>query len=289
MISTNANSIFERVRSLTIQAIFSDDVLFEKVVLKGGNAIALAFDISSRTSLDLDFSIEADFQDPADAAKRLERACAKKFLTAGFTIFDFKFAPRPLIARPGLDSWGGYEAEFKIVESDAFLRNKANLDRLRMTATVIGPDQMRKVRIDLSKFEYTVGKLKRDFNDQKIYVYSPMMIAVEKLRAICQQMPEYELRKKPAPRARDFFDIQTLVERGGVFLASEEARELALHIFGAKDVPLELLLKVIKTREFHRPDWDSVRFSSPEPLREFDSYFDFVCGQIDLLKTTWNI
>jgi len=289
MTPSSNNSIYDRVRSLAIQAVFSDETFFSRVVLKGGNAIALAYDISSRTSLDLDFSIEADFPDPKDAAIRLERACGRMFLSAGFVVFDFRFVARPAVPRPGSDMWGGYLAEFKIVETDTYLRHRSNIDQLRRLSSVIGPEEMRKVRIDLSKFEYTTGKLKRDFNDQTIYVYSPMMIAIEKLRAICQQMPEYEMRQNPTARARDFFDIQILVERGGVYLASEFARDLGRNIFDAKAVPLSLLNNVPTTREFHRPDWDSVRFSSTETLSDFDFYFDFVCKEIKSLKSSWDI
>jgi hypothetical protein len=280
---------FDDVRSLAIQAVFSDEAFFDRVVLKGGNALALAYDISSRTSLDLDFSIEADFPDPADAAYRLERACVRKFLAAGLVVLDFKFAARPTVPRRGMETWGGYQAEFKIAEAGSYAGHEGDVDQLRKLSLVVGPEEMRKVRIDLSKFEYTIGKLRRDFNDQTIYVYSPMMIAIEKLRAICQQMPQYEMRRNPAARARDFFDIQTLVEKGGVFLASGLARDLGRNIFDAKSVPLALLRKVPETREFHRPDWDSVRFSSSEAMPGFDFYFDFVCKEIDLLKSPWNI
>jgi hypothetical protein len=115
------------------------------------------------------------------------------------------------------------------------------------------------------------------------------MLAVEKLRAICQQMPEYPMRRKTAPRARDFFDITTLVQRGGVLLASGFAFDLAVAIFEAKSVSLKLLNLVEGTREFHRPDWDSVRLSSDQDLPSFDYFFDFVCRQISLLKTPWDI
>jgi len=48
---------FEKIRRLTITALFSDDVLFEQLVLKGGNAMSLVLGISQRASLDLDFSL----------------------------------------------------------------------------------------------------------------------------------------------------------------------------------------------------------------------------------------
>ncbi len=48
---------FDEIRRLTITALFSDDELYEQIVLKGGNAISLVYGYSSRGSLDLDFSI----------------------------------------------------------------------------------------------------------------------------------------------------------------------------------------------------------------------------------------
>ena len=45
------------IRKLTITALCSDDVLFDQLVLKGGNAISLVYGISPRDSLDVDFSL----------------------------------------------------------------------------------------------------------------------------------------------------------------------------------------------------------------------------------------
>jgi hypothetical protein len=282
-------SIFDQVRTLAIAAIFSDDVFFEKVVLKGGNALALALGLSDRASLDLDFSIEADFADVEDAALRLERALTRKFLSSGYVVFDFKFERRPRFVESGREEWGGYMATFKLVEADQFLFHKNDVEALRRRSVVTGPLQGRILRIDLSKFEYTSGKLKQEFANQTIYVYSPRMLAVEKLRALCQQMPEYRCGRTPTPRARDFFDLRVLVERGNVYLPSDETKDLAKHVFEAKDVPLSLLRKIKETREFHRPDWDDVRISSSEMLQEFDYYFDFTCEQIALLESAWHI
>jgi hypothetical protein len=53
------------------------------------------------------------------------------------------------------------------------------------------------------------------------------------------------------------------------------------HIFAAKEVPLEFLQLIAAQREFHRPDWDSVRLSiSSDNLKEFDFYFDFVVEEV---------
>jgi hypothetical protein len=59
-------------------------------------------------------------------------------------------------------------------------------------------------------------------------------------------------------------------------LSTPETLELVRHIFGAKEVPLRLLGRIKEQKEFHRPDWDSVRTSSNNPdLEGFDDYFDF--------------
>ncbi|MGA3084518.1 MAG: nucleotidyl transferase AbiEii/AbiGii toxin family protein [Thermodesulfobacteriota bacterium] len=52
-----------KIKQLTIIALFSDDFLMERLVLKGGNAIDLIYKISSRASIDLDFSIALDFKE----------------------------------------------------------------------------------------------------------------------------------------------------------------------------------------------------------------------------------
>lgn len=63
---------FEEVRKLIITALFSDDVLFEQIVLKGGNAISLVYGISGRVSLDLDFSLEEDWDDLGEIQDQLK-------------------------------------------------------------------------------------------------------------------------------------------------------------------------------------------------------------------------
>ena len=121
-----------------------------------------------------------------------------------------------------------------------------------------------------------------------IWVYTPAMVATEKLRAICQQMPEYA-SGPPARRARDFYDIFIAVTRAGVDLTNDENRNLIKAMFAVKRVPLPLLERVVWQREVHRPDWPSVTASVPERLEEFDFYFDFVVEQIKALKSLWDI
>jgi hypothetical protein len=106
------------------------------------------------------------------------------------------------------------------------------------------------------------------------------MIVIEKLRAICQQMPGYLLNPAKRGRARDFYDIHLLVTAKGIDLTTNENVKLLREIFQAKDVPLDLLGSIRDDHEIHRIDWPSVRDSVSPRLGEFDYYVDFVSGEV---------
>jgi len=123
------------IRRLVIIAVFSDDVLYGRLVLKGGNAISLVYGYGGRGSLDVDFSIDGDFEDLADAAKRIEVALSDRFRAAGHVLFDYHFVPRPLNRGVKDDRWGGYRAEFKIIERDVYEKLRGDLEAARRNAT----------------------------------------------------------------------------------------------------------------------------------------------------------
>ena len=277
------------IRKLTITALFSDDVLLDQLVLKGGNAISLVHGISPRDSLDLDFSLETDFENVEDILTRMERALASRFSLVGLIPFDVKLASKPAEQREDQPSWwGGYELEFKLIEETCHQSFGSDLERLRREAFVVGPNQQRVFRVDFSKYEYTTGKVRKEIDSYTIYVYTPAMIAIEKLRAVCQQMEDYaRTGKTKRPRARDFFDIFIIVSKRGVRLASPENLELIRVIFATKHVPTSLLGKLAQQREYHRLDWPNVRTTVAEPLKEFDFYFDFVLQEVEALHSLW--
>ncbi|MBP2658805.1 MAG: hypothetical protein H6Q69_1837 [Firmicutes bacterium] len=51
----------KELKKIVLIALFSDDVLMDKFVLKGGSAIDLIYKIDSRASVDIDVSMENDF------------------------------------------------------------------------------------------------------------------------------------------------------------------------------------------------------------------------------------
>jgi hypothetical protein len=278
----------DELRRITITAIFSDDLLSEILVLKGGNALALIYGVSTRTSLDLDFSMNSDFPNVAEARERIFKAIRNRFDAMGLVVFDEKLEPKPRLSGEDIKPWwGGYELKFKIIEREKYEALKARPDKLRIDALVIGMNQDRTFTADLSKFEYTEGKVEHELDYYTIYVYTPEMIVIEKLRAICQQMPEYTHKGHRTPRARDFHDIYSAVAKLGIDLASKQNLELARHIFDAKQVPLSLLPKIREHREFHRPDWPAVRDSVVGTIEGFDFHFDFVLDQVERLESLW--
>jgi hypothetical protein len=280
---------FEQIRRLVITAMFSDDVLLDILVLKGGNALNLVHKLGTRTSLDVDFSIPGDFEDLEKTKERIARVLKDRFDSAGYILFDEEFSPRPRQALPNDrdNQWGGYQVEFKLIEKAKRALLEASLDKARVNSTTVGPLQQRTFKVQISKYEYCASKAEAELDDHIIYVYPPTTIAIEKLRAICQQMPEYQLRGHSTPRGRDFYDIHTVVSTTGVDLAAPENLLLARRIFDAKSVPLILLPRIREYREFHRPDWPSVEASVSGKLEEYDFYFDFVVEVVERLKTLW--
>lgn len=280
---------YEDVRRLTITALFSDDLLFDRLVLKGGNAMSLVHRIGSRASLDLDFSLAGDFDDLPDVQRRIERALQGRFAPFQFVPFDLKFSPKPSHAQAGSPSrWGGYQLEFKLASESRYRSSATQLEKLRREAFVLGPKQMKVFHADFSKWEYTEGKAKAEIDDYTIYVYTPAMIALEKVRAICQQMEQYApTGQTRRARARDFYDIFAIVHTAGFRFDAPQSLDLTRLIFAAKDVPLPLLGKIKDQKEYHRLDWPSVRGSVAGRLEEFDFYFDFVVREIEPLHALW--
>ena len=127
-----------------------------------------------------------------------------------------------------------------------------------------------------------------------VFVYSPTMLASEKIRAICQQMEEYRRiveSKSRRPRARDFYDIHALTTKCGVKLDGDEAWEHIKACFSAKRVPLSLLGRISAEREFHRENFQSVRDTVPRSvaLRDFDFYVEHLIGGIAPLQPRWEM
>ena len=287
----------ERIKRLVVIGIFSDDYLMERLVLKGGNALNLVLQIGTRASVDIDLSMENDFppEELESVRVRLENRLQEVFNAEHFHVFDVTLKSKPDLVSPEVTKfWGGYLATFKLLEEKHWKQCAGDLSAMQRNSLKVGAKG--KFEIDISKFEYCARKTAVDMDGFQVFVYSNEMIVAEKLRAICQQMPEYGPvvhRKRPgAARARDFLDIHTLITHFKLDITAPKNLELLKLIFKAKRVPIELLGKIGGFREFHRADFKSV-VDTVKPgvaLRDFDFYFDFVLQQADrLLKALGNV
>jgi hypothetical protein len=286
---------FDEFKRIAIIAVFSDDVLLEELVLKGGNAIDIAYGAASRASVDLDFSMGDDFEPVESLRARLTSCLQKAFLEHGLVAFDIRMIEVP----PGItddmkDFWGGYRAEFKLIPKAACDKHGARLEDVRRNALPLHANGSTKFCIDISKHELRDDKVTTDLGGFTVPVYSPRMIVCEKLRAICQQLEEYApiVRRNARPgsaRARDFFDIYGVTEGWNVNFEEPEFKRLLQATFEAKRVPLRFIGLIPGAREFHRPDFVSVK-DTVRPgveVKDFDFYFDYVVDKCRVLEALW--
>jgi len=279
----------DKIKKIALIAIYSDDDLMDLFVLKGGSAIDIIYgDDSGRASIDLDFSLEKDFEKDrmSELVKKIEDSLERTFSDAGYITFDFEFTERPKEKGFGPDFWGGYKVVFKVTEKDLYEKYRDNTERLRKSSMVVGLKNKKKFQIDISKYEYCAHKRESEVDDYIVYVYTPEMIVFEKIRAICQQMPEYEeiiKSKNSSPRSADFFDIYYLMERFRIDILCDENRKMLKEIFEIKQVPTDFIMKIKDYREFHRQGFDSLKDTvrPGKEIREFDFYFDYVIDKFD--------
>lgn len=283
--------LLDKVKVLAIQGLVSDDDLMEKLVLKGGNAIDLIHGAYQRGSLDLDFSIEEDFEniELRDLEKKVQRLLVRSFREAHLVAHDVRLTRRPSQVPTEVASfWGGYRIKFKIILEELFNELSGNVEAIRRNSLAIGRSSSTVFRIEISSFEYCREKRGHDIGGFTVFVYSPVLIVLEKFRAICQQMELYKQivpSMHPAARARDFFDIHSVVKQFRIDLMDQENMELLKAVFDAKRVPTKYLSKIPEYREFHRPDFAAVK-DTVKPgmaIKDYDFYFDYVisiCPQL---------
>lgn len=281
------------IKKVGIVAMFADDELMDLLVLKGGNAMDVVLQVNSRASVDLDFSMGDDL-DYDQVRPKVERALQSTFDLHGYVAFDVKMSPRPGKMSDELAAfWGGYLVEFKLISNQRADEVEHNLETMRREAIRLGEGS--KFTIDISRHEYVEGKREHELEGYRIYVYSPEMIVCEKLRAICQQMAEYaDIIKRNGlgnQRARDFVDIEVLVRKFGVDLATDRAKHIVEEMFALKKVPLRLLGLIPSTRDFHALGHDEVKAAMKPGVRvePFDYYFEFVIGQCKKLEALWHM
>lgn len=284
----------ERIKKIATISLFSDDDLMDKFVLKGGNALNLIYKLGQRASIDIDVSMENDVEDVNEFAVKLEKALTLNFDENGFKVFDVKLSEKPSKIKPEIkDFWGGYCLEFKVIEKEKEKALDADIEKMRKQALILGEGAKKSFKIDISKYEYCKDKQEEELDFYTIYVYSPLMIVYEKLRAICQQNHKYRdiipsITRKSRPK--DFYDIYYILEHTpGIEVKTKDNLEILRAIFDIKRVPLHFLGELDDDREFHRSDFESLKatVAQDSELRDFDFYFDYVKNIVESIKFFW--
>ena len=87
----------EQIKRITIIALFSDDDLMDSLVLKGGNALDMIYGIAQRASLDLDFSIDKEFNksEISTIHDKIRKVLKETFKAKGYEAFDIHFTEVP--------------------------------------------------------------------------------------------------------------------------------------------------------------------------------------------------
>ena len=179
--------------------------------------------------------------------------------------------------------------EFKVIETSLWDDRGLDQARRRAWGTSPGGGALRRFRVELSRNDVCDGAGEEPVGDGfTVRVYTPAMIAAEKLRSLCQQMKEYEHSEKRKARARDFYDIHAIVTEADVGLASATNLQLLRDVFAAKDVPLRLLGLIEDELRFHEGEWDDVRNSMPaDKPTAYEFYTDFVMAVVRRLQPLW--
>jgi predicted nucleotidyltransferase component of viral defense system len=283
--------LVNKIKRLTIIGLASDDNLVETLVLKGGNALEILFSskMHARASFDLDYSILNDFTDLEDTVKRIQNSLSQTFLENDFVLIDFKFEKKPKISNLKTSSfWGGYRFTFKVLKKEKYNEFNGDINLQKRNSIALFPNNSTNFDLEISKFEFVGQKEEVRVDGYKLYIYTPLMIAFEKLRAICQQLPKYkEIIPSFTPRARakDFYDIYLIMSLNPFDPSLPENKELLINIFQAKRVPTSYIKEIKNNRDIHRADWMSVvdTVDSKADLKDFEFYFGFVVSTFDAI------
>lgn len=276
--------LLEKIKLLTLKALMHDEKLMYGLVLKGGNALQLVYDITDRASMDIDFSIEGDFTelDYQRISSTLDALLNDEFQKENLIVFDIRFIEKPKANK--VKVWKGYNIEFKVAHKNNWFIDDIEKTR-REAIKILG--QSTKFSIDISSFEYIASAKKYDLDGTVLMVYTPDMIVIEKLRALCQSIPEYQEiipTAKLKGRARDFYDIWNICNHFTIDIASKQNTTLIKEIFKAKRVPVSFLKLLEGYSDLQKENWKSVEDTLGSENNGFDFYFDYVMKLVERIK-----
>jgi len=262
----------EEVITQTIIAIYSTPLPSKTLFLKGGSAMRLFDNLTSRLSIDADFSVNTDIDNENKFFQELKSSVGARFRRKKFDIIDFEWNRKPEKIRVKYpDWWGGWICEFKLV---SFQHRGKLIETKRRNALIPDGANSSKVTVEISKHEYCGKKRTKTIQGVKIFGYSRELLVVEKIRAICQQHPDYAYRSSKN-RARDFYDIYELTantDDGFISRCSSQIEK----VFRAKEVPLKILVSLWEANfiDEQRRGFDAVKDTVIGKIHDFDVYVE---------------
>lgn len=284
----------EQIKKIAIISLFSDDELMDKFVLKGGNALGLVYKLIQRESIDIDVSIEKDFENVQGTMEKLTNVLKKNFDENEYYAFDIKLSEKPHYTNEELKGfWGGYRLEFKVIDKYLLKDLNGDVEKIRKSSLILGEGAKKNFKIDISKWEYCKGKVEIELDDYTIYVYSPLMILYEKLRAICQQNEKYKTivpTMKRSPRPRDFYDIYSILKNlPDIDIVDNLNLEILKAIFLIKKVPLYFLGELDKDMEYHKSGYEALKATLEQNTKaeDFSFYFNYVKKAVASFNFIW--
>lgn len=247
----------EQIRNIVITSIFSNDVLLNKLTLKGGHALELQ-GVNVRASQDIDLAISHNIKFTKEENEPLFReSLTAGFAEVGYQVVNFTFNVRPRHKNKIIEDyehqsklqdvvWGGYHIRFGIMPQKRYITLKNDhVENIGAHADTTWGNK-KNIEIDLSKDEYTEPREETDLEGYTIYLYTPIMIVYEKIRASCQQLPQYKIGSTKE-RARDLFDIYELLIHNDDLhdqMLSPDSIYILKEMFKLKDVDFSLLLQI---------------------------------------------
>ncbi len=229
----------------------------------------------SRFSADTDFSVQKAISAHEVFFEVLESALKTEFFRNGYFVFDFFFQRKPKIKKEGAPNfWSGWAVGFKLV-----LSTSANdsIEQKRREAIIPVGATTSVISLDISEYEYCGSVETIKVKNTDVRVYSRTLLLLEKMRAICQQHPDYPL-KAVDQRARDYYDIErlwnvVLTERAAADFIADCAKHIE-QVFAAKGVDIGLLAKIFDEDfvSLQKAGWSAVEATTTGKLEAFDYY-----------------
>lgn len=281
----------DEVINISLTAIYSNDLLKDTLFLKGGQYLRVVEKIKNRFSADMDFSTPRSIDNHEVFFEELHSALIEEFYKRGFYLFSFKPEHQPKLKKNGApDHWSGWAVSYKIVSNE---KRNLSLEKLDRSAIIPKGSTSPKIQIDISEYEYCGNIEKVKINGSvEILSYSRTLVILEKIRAICQQHPNYP-HKKGNARPRDYYDIERLW--GKVIEMTESdvndfVANLKFHlapVFLAKEVDLSLLDEIFDSDfiEVQKTGWSSIKETVDGRIQPFDYYLENLKNLIKKIRT----